>query len=116
MTQAHPHPYPEAVSASEAMSSADTAWLHMDRPNNLMVISGVLWFDEPVDWEQLREVVSSRLVERFPRFRQRVVESRLPLRGPHWEDDPDFDLELHLHTLHCPHPAIAPRFKISSAT
>lgn len=104
MTQAHPHPYPEAVSASEAMSSADTAWLHMDRPNNLMVISGVLWFDEPVDWEQLREVVSSRLVERFPRFRQRVVESRLPLRGPHWEDDPDFDLELHLHHAALPAP------------
>lgn len=86
------------------MSSADTAWLHMDRPNNLMVISGALWFDEPVDWEQLREVVSSRLVERFPRFRQRVVESRVPLRGPHWEDDPDFDLDLHLHRAALPDP------------
>ncbi|HSJ17991.1 MAG TPA: wax ester/triacylglycerol synthase family O-acyltransferase [Solirubrobacterales bacterium] len=86
------------------MSGADTAWLHMDRPNNLMVISGALWFDEPVDWEQLREVVSSRLVERFPRFRQRVVDSRLPLRGPHWEDDPDFDLELHLHRAALPVP------------
>ena len=76
----------------------------MDRPNNLMVISGVLWFDEQVDWARLREVVSSRLVERFPRFRQRVVESRVPLRGPHWEDDPDFDLELHLHHAALPAP------------
>jgi diacylglycerol O-acyltransferase / wax synthase len=92
------------MSTSEAMSSADTAWLHMDRPNNLMVISGVLWFDEPVDWEQLREVISSRLVERFPRFRQRVVESRVPLRGPRWEDDPDFDLDLHLHHAALPAP------------
>jgi diacylglycerol O-acyltransferase / wax synthase len=86
------------------MSGADTAWLHMDRPHNLMVISGAFWFDEPVDWDELREVVSSRLVERFPRFRQRVVESRLPLRGPHWEDDPDFDLELHLHHAALPAP------------
>ena len=98
------HPYPEAMSAHEAMSGADTAWLHMDRPNNLMVISGALWFDRPLDWKQLREVVSSRLVERFPRFRQRVVESRLPLRGPHWEDDPDFDLDLHLHQAVLPAP------------
>ena len=81
------------------MSAADTAWLHMDRPSNLMVITGALWFDEAVDWEQLREVISKRLVGRFPRFRQRVVESRLPLRGPHWEDDPDFDLDLHLHRV-----------------
>ena len=33
-------------------------------------------------------------MERFPRFRQRVVERRCPLGGPHWEDDPDFDLDL----------------------
>lgn len=92
------------MGTSEAMSSADTAWLHMDRPNNLMVITGALWFDEPVDWERLREVISTRLVERFPRFRQRVVESRLPLRGPHWEDDPDFDLDLHLHRAALPAP------------
>jgi diacylglycerol O-acyltransferase len=92
------------MSPSEAMSAADTAWLHMDRPNNLMVISGALWFDEPVDWEQLREVVSIRLVDRFPRFRQRVVESRLPMRGPHWEDDADFDLDLHLHHAALPAP------------
>jgi diacylglycerol O-acyltransferase / wax synthase len=92
------------MSGSEAMSGADRAWLHMDRPNNLMVISGALWFDEPVNWEQLREVVSSRLVDRFPRFRQRVVESRVPLRGPHWEDDPDFDLDLHLHHAALPAP------------
>jgi diacylglycerol O-acyltransferase / wax synthase len=93
-----------AVGTSEAMARADTAWLHMDRPNNLMVISGALWFDQPVDWEQLREVISNRLVERFPRFRQRVVESSLPLRGPQWEDDPDFDLDLHLHHAALPAP------------
>jgi diacylglycerol O-acyltransferase / wax synthase len=86
------------------MSAADTAWLHMDRRDNLMVITGVLWFDEPLDWDQLREVISSRLVERYPRFRQRVVESRLPLRGPHWEDDPGFDLDLHLHHAALPAP------------
>ena len=92
------------MSASEAMSSADTAWLHMDRPNNLMVITGALWFDEPVNWEQFREVVSGRLVDPFPRFRQRVVPSRMPLRAPHWEDDPAFDLDRHLHHVSLPAP------------
>lgn len=96
--------YPEVMSSSQAMSSADAAWLHMDRPNNLMVITGALWFDEPLDWERVREVISTRLVDRFPRFRQRVSESRVPLRAPHWEDDPDFDLDLHLHRTALPAP------------
>ena len=38
------------MSASEAMSGADAAWLRMDRPTNLMVINAVLLFDEPIDW------------------------------------------------------------------
>ena len=73
---------------SARMSSADTAWLHMDRPTNLMVINSVLLFDEPVDWERVKQITQRRLVDRYPRFRQRVVESRLPLRAPKWEDDP----------------------------
>lgn len=86
------------------LSSADTAWLHMDRPTNLMVINSVQLFDEPLDWERFRLITQSRLVDRYPRFRQRVVESRVPLRAPKWEDDPDFALEHHLHHLALPAP------------
>jgi diacylglycerol O-acyltransferase len=89
---------------SSHLSSADTAWLHMDRPTNLMVINTVLLFDEPIDWERVKEVTRRRLVDRFPRFRQRVIESRLPLRAPEWEDDPDFALEHHMHHLALPAP------------
>jgi diacylglycerol O-acyltransferase / wax synthase len=92
------------MAATAGMSSADAAWLHMDRPKNLMVITSALWFDQPLDWEKVRELLETRLVEPFPRFRQRVVESRLPLRGPHWEDDPDFDIDLHLHRHALPPP------------
>ena len=85
------------MTTADPMSNADAAWLHMDQPTNLMVITAALWFEEPVDWDRAREIVRTRLVERFPRFRQRVVEGRSPLSGPHWEDDPHFDLDLHLH-------------------
>jgi diacylglycerol O-acyltransferase / wax synthase len=83
--------------ARERMSHADAAWLHMDRPHNLMVINSVMWFDEPVPFDTVREITRERLVERYPRFRQRVVEGPLPLGGaPEWEDDPDFDLDHHV--------------------
>ena len=34
------------MAKAQRMSHADAAWLHMDQPTNLMVITGVLWFDE----------------------------------------------------------------------
>lgn len=84
----------------EQMSSADAAWLHMDSPTNLMVVNAVLWFNEPLDWQRAKEQLRRRLVAEFPRFRQRVVESWVPLAGPWWEDDPGFDLESHvLHSV-----------------
>jgi len=86
------------------MSTADAAWLHMDRPTNLMVINSVMLFDEPVDWERYKEVVQTRLVDPYPRFRQRVLESRLPVLAPSWHDDPDYALEHHLHHLGLPAP------------
>jgi diacylglycerol O-acyltransferase / wax synthase len=92
---------------SSRLSTADAAWLHMDRPTNLMVINSVLLFDEPVDWERVKEITQHRLVDRYPKFRQRVVESRLPLRTPVWEDDPDFALEHHMHHLALPVPGDA---------
>lgn len=86
------------------MSNADAAWLQMDRPENLMVINGVLSFDEQVDWTRLREVLRDRLVGPFPRFRQRVHEPRLGVGTTQWEDDPAFDLDLHLHHVALPAP------------
>jgi diacylglycerol O-acyltransferase / wax synthase len=89
---------------SARLSSADAAWLHMDRPTNLMVINSVLLFEGPVEWERVKQVTQARLVDRYPRFRQRVIESRVPLRSPRWEDDPDFALEHHVHHRALPAP------------
>jgi len=85
-------------------SSADAAWLHMDRPTNLMVINSVLLFDEPVDWERVKRIWQARIVDRYRRFRQRPVESRVPFRPPKWEDDRDFALEHHFHHRALPAP------------
>jgi WS/DGAT/MGAT family acyltransferase len=85
------------------MSTADAAWLRMDRPTNLMVVNSVLWFDEPVDWDACRAVFNERIVERFDRFRQRAVDG-LPLGGPRWVDDAGFDPDLHFHHMALPAP------------
>ncbi|HUZ83334.1 MAG TPA: wax ester/triacylglycerol synthase family O-acyltransferase [Gaiellales bacterium] len=88
----------------QPMNGADAAWLHMDRPTNPMVVNSVMWFDEPVDFDRYRDVVRRRLVDAFPRFRQRIVEPRAGLGIPDWEDDPDFDLDRHIHHIALPGP------------
>ena len=79
------------------VDAVDTIWLNMDRPNNLMVIESVMTLDGPVDWDRFRTVLERRLIDRYPVFQQRPVASWIPLGMPHWDDDPDFDLERHLH-------------------
>ncbi|RKH61258.1 WS/DGAT/MGAT family O-acyltransferase [Corallococcus aberystwythensis] len=91
------------MAGRERMASMDAAWLQMEEPANLMMITAVLWFDGAVVGERLRAVLQERLVERYPRFRQRVVSG--PLGAPHWEDAPDFNLEEHLSTLRVPEAA-----------
>lgn len=77
----------------ERMSSVDTTWLRMDRPGNLMVIVGIMFFDRPVSRRQLRALIESRLL-RFARFRQRVETDSTGASW--WVPDPDFDLDAHL--------------------
>ena len=47
----------------QRMSSIDTAWLRMDTPENLMVITGIMTFDTTLTRQVLREL----LAERFQR-------------------------------------------------
>ena len=76
----------------EKMSSVDTAWLRMDRPSNLMMICGVMLFDERVSFERLKAVVRDRWLT-FRRFRQRPVD----IPGmPCWETDRHFDIDQHV--------------------
>jgi len=86
------------------IGAVDTIWLNMDRPDNLMVIDAVMWFDEPVDWDRLEHVLLTRLVARYPVFSQRPVGGLPPLTSPHWEDDEDFALSHHLCRVTLPAP------------
>jgi WS/DGAT/MGAT family acyltransferase len=74
----------------------------MDSPLNPMVVNAVIWFDEPLEAARARDILAQRLAEEFPRFRQRVAE---PLgRPPRFEDDPQFDVDQHLHRFALPSP------------
>ena len=89
---------------AESVSSVDVAWYQMEDPTNLMMISGVFIFDEPVDFERLKATLNARFVQRFRRFRQRIVAKRSRFGRPYWEDDPNFDPGAHIHRIALPAP------------
>lgn len=82
----------------EAMSRVDTAWLRMEKPTNLMMITGVLMFAEPLELVRLRELIRDRFLA-FHRFRQKAVDNQ---SSAHWEDDEDFDLDWHIRLTALP--------------
>lgn len=87
------------------LSPADACWLYSEWEKNHQTVSAFLWTDRRVDPDALREVVQTRLLDRYPVFVQRVVMSRNPVLMPHWEDDPDFDIDRHLEVVDLPPPA-----------
>jgi len=80
------------------MSRVDTAWLRMERPTNLMMITGVMMFETPLDIRTLRKVIESRFLS-YPRFRQKAVDTPT---GAFWQDDADFDLDWHVRLTALP--------------
>lgn len=86
---------------SEEMSNVDAAWLRMEQPNNLMMITGLFIFDQPVDFQRVKTTLSQRLLL-WDRFRQKVVYSRLG--SPRWEFDRKFDIANHVHRVALPAP------------
>lgn len=80
------------------MPPQDAAWLGMERPTNLMVVTAVLTLDSVPDLASLHAVVQERMVDRYPSFRRRPVRTRRPWPRVVWSDDPAFDLRHHLRT------------------
>jgi len=86
------------MSSRERVSPVDTAWLRMDRPNNLMQILGVMLFDGNLDPKRLKRAIEGRMLG-HRRFVQCVVEDAT---GYWWQDDPEFNIDKHLHRATLP--------------
>lgn len=88
--------------ARTPVSSVDKAWFEMDSATNLMIINGLMWFDGKVDYDLFTQILTTRFIQRYDRFRQRIVtgsDGRL-----YWEIDPHFDLRAHVRRVSLPEP------------
>lgn len=85
----------------EALSRADSAWLHAEAPTNHFVVTSLALLDSPVDVRRLKSMLGHR-ISLHPRLTQVVSESSLPLLPPRWVPAPDFDLDAHIHRAGLP--------------
>ena len=96
-----------SVIGTEPMHYADAAWLHMDRPANLMVVNTLLMFDGQLDQAAVVRAFEDRVVARFRRFRQRVADPAVtlgPWTAPEWADDAGFATSAHVRLTWLPEP------------
>jgi WS/DGAT/MGAT family acyltransferase len=84
----------------EKLSAVDTAWLRMDRPGNLMVITAVMLLHGPLRRARLEAVLQERFLC-FARFRQFPVEEGT---SAFWATADAFDIREHLLEVDLPAP------------
>src|SRR5512143_2342400 len=92
---------PDKVRHGTPLTNVDTAWLHMEDPTNLMMVTGIFLFDQPVSFDRLRDTFQVRMAERFPRLRHRVKQEG---SSAWWVRDPTFDINAHVHRIALPAP------------
>jgi WS/DGAT/MGAT family acyltransferase len=91
----------EHVIGGTPLDPVDTAWLHMEDPTNLMMVTGIYVFDRPLDLARLKATALHRMADRFPRLTHVVKPDG---SGATWEPDPTFDIDAHIHRVALPVP------------
>ncbi len=82
--------------AREPMSKVDTAWLRMESPTNLMMITGVMIFRDKLGLDQLKHIVEKRFLS-YPRFRQKAVDDGV---AAEWVTVDRLKLDWHVRKTH----------------
>ena len=90
----------QAAANREPMAKVDTAWLRMESPTNLMMITGVMTFAAPLGLARLRELIGQRFLA-YRRFGQRPVDTGA---AAFWENTKP-DLRWHVRTAKLPRKA-----------
>ena len=92
----------------QRLSGLDASFLYLESSAQLMHVCGILLLDPSTmpggySFPELKAVLEAR-VESIPDFRRKLKEIPLEIDHPVWIDDPDFDIDRHVHRLAVPAP------------
>lgn len=92
----------------QRLGGLDSAFLYFETPTMHMHVGGLMLLDpatmqQPYSYDRFRDYFAARL-GRMPAFRRKLAPVPLNLARPYWIEDPDFDLDFHLHCVTVPAP------------
>ncbi|HUF33739.1 MAG TPA: wax ester/triacylglycerol synthase family O-acyltransferase [Acidimicrobiales bacterium] len=91
----------------QRLTGMDATFLYMETPTAPMHVAGTYVYDPSTtpgfDYDTIRDEIERRL-HLLPPYRRRLVEIPFQLHHPLWIEDPDFDLDYHLHRIAVPAP------------
>ncbi len=90
------------------LTGQDAIYFHIETPRQPMHITSILFFtpsgdSSQFDYHNYKDFFASRL-HLVDTFRQRIIHTPLKLDHPYWIEDPDFDINFHLHRFALPKP------------
>jgi len=81
----------------------DATFLYIESPTSPMHIGSVAVIEGSLDFEKFKGTIHSRL-HMIPKLRQRLVYVPFSIDYPYWVDDPNFDIDMHIHHIALPKP------------
>ncbi len=87
----------------QALSGLDSSFLYLETDSQPMHVGGLNVYEGSLAFEDFKQFLQQRL-PLAPRLSQRLVQVPLSIDHPYWVDDPDFDIDMHLHHAALPQP------------
>ena len=81
----------------------DATFLYGETPTQHMHVGSVAVIEGSLKYETFKKIIHSRL-HLIPKLRKRLVMVPFSIDYPYWVDDPDFDIDLHIHRIALPAP------------
>lgn len=87
----------------EALSGLDASFLYLETPKVPMHIGGVAVIEGSLRYDHFKQFLVER-IHTVNRLTQKLVTIPMSLDRPYWVEDPDFDINQHLHRTALPRP------------
>ena len=87
----------------QPISGMDATFLYAETPTSPMHLGSVAIVEGSIEFEKFRATILSR-IHTVPKLRQRLVYVPFSIDYPYWVDDPNFDIDMHIHHIALPKP------------
>ena len=87
----------------QPITGVDATFLYTETPTSPMHLGSVAVIEGSIKFETFKSIIQSR-IHMVPKFRQRLVYVPFSIDYPYWVDDPNFDIDMHIHHIALPKP------------